>query len=157
GMDGYVSKPIRVPLLQAEIERCLQFTTKRNEDSMKPPEDEAAGAGFSVNELLARVDNDRELCRELLDLFKEDAPRQLENLQAAVASLDALRVASEAHTLKGMLLNLSAKPAAASAADLELLAREGKSTEFAVHLSVLEQRLDQVTAEITACLAGVAS
>jgi two-component system, sensor histidine kinase and response regulator len=157
GMDGYVSKPIRVPLLQAEIERCLQLAIKGNEESMKVPGDGAATTDFSMTELLARVDNDRELCRELLDLFKEDAPRHLRQLQGAVAAMDASKVASEAHTLKGMLLNLSAKRAAASSATLELLAREGKNSEFAASLSAFEQRLEQVTAEIAACLVGVSS
>jgi len=36
-------------------------------------------------ELLARVDNDRELLRDLVTIFKEDFPRHLLALQDAVA------------------------------------------------------------------------
>jgi len=39
---------------------------------------------FDHQELLARVENDRELLRDLLTIFKEDFPRQLLTLREAV-------------------------------------------------------------------------
>jgi HPt (histidine-containing phosphotransfer) domain-containing protein len=47
-------------------------------------------------------------------------------LSDAVAKELPKQVEAESHTLKGMLLNLSAARAAALAADLENLGREGK-------------------------------
>src|SRR5207245_236748 len=72
-------------------------------------------------ELSARVEDDRELMRDLLLIFKEEFPRHLQTLRLAVDSLDGEKVAAEAHTLKGMLSNLAAGPAAGAAARLEQL------------------------------------
>jgi two-component system sensor histidine kinase/response regulator len=124
---------------------------------MKPTDKDAPHADFEMAELLARVDNDRELLRELLDIFKEDTPRHLETLRDAVARGDAAKVASEAHALRGMLSNLSAKKAAAAAGTLERLAGQGHAGDFAVCFSLLEQQIRELIPEIEACLSGVRS
>ena len=160
GMDGYVSKPIRVDLLIAEIERCVNGgigKTSRKEKDRTMSQGKSSVVEFEVDELLARVDNDRELLRELLDIFKDDSPRHLQALREAVGRADTLMVASEAHALKGMLSNLSAKPAAAKAAELELLARKSKTANFAEALAAFEQQMNQLMPEIDACLSGVSS
>jgi len=156
GMDGYVSKPIRIDVLRAEIERCTGASTSRKEDGMEPNNRDAGGPDFDLAELLSRVDNDRELLRELLDIFKEDAPQHVETLREAVTSSDTARVASEAHTLKGMLSNLASKHASAAAGELERLAREGKTADFAPSFAAFERQMGQLCAEIEACLSGAA-
>ena len=155
GMDGYVSKPIRVDLLKAEIERCVSGRAARKEEHMKESTEPSTLADFEMVELLARVDNDRELLRELLDIFKEDSPRHLQALREAVARADSAVVANEAHALKGMLSNLSAKPAAATAAALELLARQSKTADFPAVFDSFERQMARLLTEVDACLAGV--
>jgi two-component system sensor histidine kinase/response regulator len=123
---------------------------------MKPPSTDALYADFEVAELLARVDNDRELLRELLDIFKEDSPRHVEMLREAVACGDAGKVATEAHALRGMLSNLSAKNAAAAVGSLEHLAGQGQVADFAASFCAFEQQMRQLMPEIEACLSGVA-
>jgi two-component system, sensor histidine kinase and response regulator len=123
---------------------------------MKTPSTDALNADFEVAELLTRVDNDRELLREILDIFKEDSPRHVEMLRDAVACGDAGKVASEAHALRGMLSNLSAKNAAAAAATLERLAVQGGIADFAASFCAFEQQMRQLMPEIEACL-GVAT
>ena len=72
GMDGYISNPIRKELLLAELE---PFSRPANEIGKPPP---AAGAApvvdeelFNFAELLERVDNDRELMKELVAVDKK--------------------------------------------------------------------------------------
>jgi len=154
GMDGYVSKPIRRDLLRAEIERCTGLSTAGREECMKPTTPDAPQPEFDFADLLARVDNDRDLLRELLDIFKEDAPSHLGSLRDGVDRADAAQVATEAHTLKGMLSNLSSRQASAAAAHLERLARDGQTSEFASSFAEFEQHMSQLTAEIEACLSG---
>jgi CheY-like chemotaxis protein len=55
---------------------------------------------FDQEELLARVENDRELIRDLLAIFKEEFPRQLLALREAVEAGDGDRVATAADTLR---------------------------------------------------------
>lgn len=81
---------------------------------------------LNLEDLLSRVDNDRELVSELFFIFKSVFPSHLQRLSDAVANELPKQVEAESHTLKGMLLNLSAARAAASAADLESLGRQGK-------------------------------
>jgi two-component system sensor histidine kinase/response regulator len=125
GMDGYVSKPIRTELLNAEIERVTRTKVKWKERTMQESKDLAVGTSVNLPELLARVDNDRELLRDLLSIFAEEFPRYLLALQEAVAHEDAKEVATVSHTLKGMLSNLAVTKAAASAGQLEQQARVG--------------------------------
>jgi HPt (histidine-containing phosphotransfer) domain-containing protein len=83
-----------------------------------------------LEELLERVENDRELMRDLLSIFKEEFPRRHQALRDAIESLDAPRVVLESHALKGMLANLAAVEAAEAAARLESLARNGETGKF---------------------------
>ena len=81
-------------------------------------------------ELLARVENDRELLRELLLIFKEEFPGPLQALRDAVDSLDGDRITAQAHTLKGKLSNLAATSAADAAARLELSGQNRGTSKF---------------------------
>ena len=84
-------------------------------------------ASVNLNELLARVDNDRELLRDLLSIFKHEFPDHLQGLRNAETRNDAAKAASISHTLKGMLANLAVTKGADSASRLERLARAGRS------------------------------
>lgn len=106
-------------------------------------------------ELLKRVENDRELLRDLLSIFKEEFPRRHQALREAVEAADAKRVAAEAHALKGMLFNLAAREAAEAATGLEQLARNGKSVEFRESLAVFEDIAEKLLQQLDASLAGV--
>jgi HPt (histidine-containing phosphotransfer) domain-containing protein len=81
---------------------------------------------LNITELLNRVDHDHELVSELFFIFKSVFPSHLQRLSDAVTKQLPKQVEAESHTLKGMLLNLSAARAAALVADLENLGREGK-------------------------------
>ena len=76
-------------------------------------------------DLLLRADNDQDLIRELLTIFKEDFPRTIQSLDSAVAGGNMKNTSSLSHGLKGMLSNLGAARAAAAAARLEELAAGG--------------------------------
>jgi HPt (histidine-containing phosphotransfer) domain-containing protein len=103
---------------------------------------------IDIGELLARVENDRELMRELLLIFKEEFPQYRQALHDAVESLDAKRVASEAHTLKGMLSNLAAREVAGAAARLEQLGRSGETSEFAEALAAFDKLAKELLQQV---------
>jgi HPt (histidine-containing phosphotransfer) domain-containing protein len=56
---------------------------------------------IDLPELLARLDNDRDLLHELFAIFKEEFPRQVYALRGAVACQDLRRVGNVSHTLNG--------------------------------------------------------
>ena len=84
----------------------------------------AATSILNIEDLLSRVDDDRELLAELFFIFKTIFPTHLQQLSEAVACKAARQIETEGHTLKGMLLNLSASRAAAAAHELERMGRD---------------------------------
>src|SRR5438477_7306267 len=85
---------------------------------------------IDLAELLARVENDRGLVRELLLIFKDEFPGHVQALRDAVDSMDGDRVTAVAHTLKAMLSNLAAASAADAAARLEQLGQIERLPSF---------------------------
>ncbi len=161
GMDGYVSKPVRAGFLRAEIDRlarpahaetrgpALEKEREREKEKYMP------NAIIDQTELLARVENDRELIRDLLLIFKEEFPGHLKALRDAVDSTDGERVAAEAHTLKGMLSNLAAHPAAVAAARLEQLGRNREVSEFRGACASFENISKELLLHLDTCMAEV--
>jgi two-component system sensor histidine kinase/response regulator len=110
---------------------------------------------IDLAELLARVENDRELMREVLMIFKEDFPRHLQALREAVKSLDSKNVARVAHALKGMLANVAATEAAAAAAQLERMGREGDATGFKEAFAAFESDAMKLLPQLDTYIAEV--
>jgi len=110
---------------------------------------------IDLEELLERTENDRELMRDLLTIFKEEFPQRLQELRVAVNSLDAARVVLEAHALKGMLSNLAAVEAAAVIAELERLGRGTETSKFSESFSHFEAIAKELLLQVEACTAEV--
>jgi HPt (histidine-containing phosphotransfer) domain-containing protein len=110
---------------------------------------------IDFTELLARVENDRELMRELLLIFKEEFPAHLQAVRDAVDSMDGERIAAEAHALKGMLSNLAAGPAASAAARLEELGRNQELSEFQEACASFENISNELLLQLDTCMAEV--
>jgi two-component system sensor histidine kinase/response regulator len=154
GMDGYISKPIRREALQAELERVAGRDAGLSSSPPAVGESPAAvdEQSFSFNELLERVDNDRELMRELLEIFKNDFPQNCEELVAAVHLGDLRRVQTIAHTLKGMFANLAAGRAATLAAHLEQLGKGTDASQLPAALAALQQEASALLPILDSCL-----
>ncbi|MGB2624893.1 MAG: Hpt domain-containing protein [Candidatus Acidiferrum sp.] len=156
GMDGYVSKPIQIDLPRAEIERLTEMKIEDGRGIMKKNEESAAKPIWNQAELLDRVDNDRELLRELLGIFKEDFPRTIRSLEEAVAAGDLKNSASLSHSLKGMLSNLGGTRAAEAAAKLEKLASSaGQNGSLKDALSALQSEAASLVPELDAYMTEV--
>lgn len=122
---------------------------------MMEPERESGNLILDSGELLARVENDRELLRDLIAIFKGEFPRHLFALREAVETGDSKRVAATAHMLRGMLSNLAATQAAAVAARLELLGRQGAVSEFSEVFALFEGAATKLLPQLDACMAEV--
>lgn len=164
GMDGYVSKPIDKELLKSELERFAERAKNHPTETPAPtlPTTQVAAKApsvdeqiFNFNELLERVDNDRDLMRELLEIFKSDFPRHHSELLAAVAGGDMRRVQSIGHTLKGMFSNLAAGRAAATAAELEKIGNGSSTSSLPEALTALEKESAALLPILDSCLEEV--
>jgi HPt (histidine-containing phosphotransfer) domain-containing protein len=119
-------------------------------DPAKPPNT----ARVDFPELLARVDNDHELLRDLLEIFRAEFPAQIGELESAIGRQDAREVAKLSHALKGMLANLAVTQSAASAGQLEQLARAGDIDSFEQAYTAFASDVRGLVAELESCMAG---
>jgi two-component system, sensor histidine kinase and response regulator len=82
----------------------------------------AQAADFDREQALTRVDGDEDFLRELAGIFRDDCPRSLAAIQAAIDRADYPVVERLAHTLKGAASNFYAKRTVAAAFSLETAA-----------------------------------
>jgi two-component system, sensor histidine kinase and response regulator len=144
GMDGYLAKPIRTH----ELDAMLKFYADAFGISQPQISQEEIGALqdhpiqseviFEVEDLLVRVENDREFLQELSEIFNEEYPPLRSALRGAVVDSDMSQVRTISHTLKGMLGNLAWTSAAHSARALEAMAQNGKNEPMKAELEKLD-------------------
>lgn len=113
-----------------------------------------AGPAFNFADLLDRVENDQELLRDLLAIFKQDSPRHLHCLKEAVLHLEMKQIQASSHTLKGMLSNLSMDRAADAAANLERMGSHGERAGLKDALTLLEQEVADLMPMVDSYLQG---
>jgi two-component system sensor histidine kinase/response regulator len=142
GMDGYLSKPIRIQELDDVLNRCSASEPK--DDSPAPQSAEPQELPVSKSELLERIDDDLGLLSELLELFRTDYPGQLQALRQAIVNNDAPTLERVGHALKGSLANLAAPTASKIAAELETMGRSSDLAPAANKISDLEAELVRV-------------
>lgn len=151
GMDGYVSKPIRVDDVLAEIDRVIHELTHQQSQPIPPSEKDikmrqksssevaAHSTPFDLAGLRERLDNDAELVAELVTLFIDDAPKQIAALRAAVESADAGGIERAGHALKGAAAVMFAAPLAEAARRLEFIGRDKNLAESRQAFAALER------------------
>ena len=122
---------------------------------MNKTEEGISGPVWNLAELLERVDNDQELLRDLVNIFKEDFPRTMRLLESAIAVADLKNVARLSHTLKGMLSSLGGVRTAAAAARLEVMASAGESASLKSVFDTLEREGASLLPELDAYMAEV--
>ena len=141
GMDAYVSKPIQAEALFSALED-LSHSAHGRAESESPQTPQMGEQEFMRTEQdldrilncvegLGHLEGDEELYREVLELFKEDAPRLMEQLQDALQANDLATVERQAHTLKSTAANIGANGVREAALEVEHSARQRDYT--AVH------------------------
>jgi PAS domain S-box-containing protein len=141
GMDGYISKPIRVQELDEALDRHVAHD---REDLPGVHLSEPKTGSVSAEELMERINGDLGFLSELLDIFRRDYPQQIQAVRQAIADGDAPALQRVGHTLKGSLGNLAAPVASQIAADLESMGESGDLTRAADRMADLEAELIRV-------------
>jgi two-component system, sensor histidine kinase and response regulator len=151
GMDDCVIKPITPDQLRDTIARMI--TAKKDE---RPGA--AQGIGERVQALDTRVladldvlgGGDPEFVVDLVRLFTEQAPRQLDAARAALDVRDYGAIAKAAHTLKSSSGYLGAKRLSELCAQLEKRANGGETSELTRMLEELMAEYDAARRELLA-------
>lgn len=80
---------------------------------------------IDLNEVMERVQDDKELLLELFDIYQGDFVKKRQALSDAIAAKDIVKIKEVAHSMKGASGNISAKLIYGSCLALEQLAKSG--------------------------------
>jgi PAS domain S-box-containing protein len=138
GMDGYVTKPIQTGELQRAIVTLMPGAIA---EPNEPVREEPIEGVIDRNVALAYVGGDGDLLQELIGLFLKECPGWMNEIRAALANGDALRLKRTAHSLKGSMAVFGAQSAIAAALTLETMGQSRDLTNGEAAYTALEQQL----------------
>jgi two-component system, sensor histidine kinase and response regulator len=166
GMDDYIAKPIDAKKLAALVERLVPLDelsatlaearrkqsepddalAQRLASSVPLAKDDADGATggaepietICLKSLEERVENDVELMQEMVELFLNNAPMLLAEIEAGLADGDLRTVQRATHSLRGAASNMCAAPCVQIAERLEMQSKNGDIGQ--VESTVVEMR-----------------
>lgn len=136
GMTDFISKPVNISKIEAIINRCR----KPEEKEQDTPESDTVEA--CINYVFTQLGLEEEIVTELLGEFIEDSGRHLNYLLDSVKEKDMLKIASEAHYIKGAAKNMGLKNIAAAAEKIEKNARATLTADYENLFSVLKIYFD---------------
>jgi signal transduction histidine kinase/DNA-binding response OmpR family regulator len=131
GMDGYLSKPVRKPELIKELRRWSGENPV--EDPMETNDEDTAFPqkvlDMDVIQSLRELGgaDDPGLVAELIDLFLQDAPARMDEVDEGLAAGDFQLLERAAHTLKSSSANIGALGLSGICFEIEKKARESCS------------------------------
>ena len=159
GMDDYIAKPINPEKLAQIIYRYTSV-----ENLVFPPVSEynhrehSLSMTFDKNSLLKRIDGDKKLYDEIIDVFLNDMPLQFQKLKKALDENDPVILERQGHTIKSASANIGAEVLSEIAGEIESAAKKGEledvykyfgiaKEEFGNLLDILSDNTQPVTCE----------
>jgi two-component system, sensor histidine kinase and response regulator len=150
GADDYLAKPVAPAALYERVAAVVPA-------KVSPPNpnrlfDEARAAA-----LLARVAGDPILFRDVIELFLDDCPNQLDAIRQAVHDQQPDRIYRAAHKLKGSAGNFEAHEIMALLQRLEARARDGDLATCVSVFVEIEAEADRLMAALALAIADGAA
>jgi signal transduction histidine kinase/CheY-like chemotaxis protein len=146
GMDGYVTKPIRRKELFDAIAAAVGSSAP---SSASVADERGAEDVFDEAAALDRVEGDRDILRELVELFLADAPRLLARVREALDRHDRSVLTLAAHSLKGSTGVFGAHGAARAAAQVEQVGGAGTWDKAGEAVAILEREMARLSTALT--------
>ena len=146
GMDDYLPKPVRASALLEVLDRVASAFARPGRH---------ASRAFDPDDVLSRVEGDRALLAELVDIFRAERPRLMADLRRGVEADDARAVQEVAHAIKGMVGNFGARDAVEEARALEAMGQAGSLGGAAAAVSRLEQEVERLETDLGALVGEV--
>ncbi len=129
GMNDYLSKPIDPGKLLAALHRWLG--DKQNVETTNSSQSTASEADdndiWDQEGFMRRVLNNNTIANKVIDLFKTDTPKTIEQLEVAINQNEVEKVGMIAHKLKGSVANLGGIALAVLAQRIE---KAGKNNDI---------------------------
>jgi len=103
---------------------------------------------IDINDVLERVQDDRELFLELLDIFEEDFTQKRKLLSDFIEKSNFQEIKDVIHSIKGASGNISAKAMHASCTEIEKLAEAQDISKLSELIETLDDQFAQLQARI---------
>ena len=148
GMDAYLAKPARPQEIIAILSQFIPdgggepLPVAIPVEAPQPQQEEESLPVFDRDELLERLGGREEMLGRFIGMFNENVTCYLELLTKAIENGDTEQVRIQAHTIKGASANISARRVRHTSSIIEQHAREGRLTEAAGQLQLLESELE---------------
>ena len=133
GMDYYISKPINTEELYYALDKVMEDKVDELTQQVNLLED--------AQEMLNQLEGNKELLEELVEIFFQDYPQDLEKLKKCMEKKDVPSLAAVVHGLKGELGNMGMKTAYKIACQLEKMVKENNLEESSAALRKLENEV----------------
>jgi len=101
---------------------------------------------IDLADVLERVQDDKELLLELLDIYQEDFIQKRAALADAIAKKDFVKIKEVAHSMKGASGNISAKRLYATTLELEHKAKDSNGDGLDELLKLVDSQFEEVKA-----------
>lgn len=151
GMDAFLPKPVSQRDLFATLDRLLDHLPAPVPVPSPPPAPEPeSDSPLAEKALMERFRQDRALLGKIRDLFIADLPAVRTRLNEALADGRSADVAAAAHTLKGMIVNFEAGPAAFLATAIKTNAEAGNLIAAGRDALKLDLELERLIAALNA-------
>jgi PAS domain S-box-containing protein len=141
GMDAYVSKPLRPKELGEVLDRLIGPAAPPEGTPRAPEEADAASI---LEAALNRVEGDRELLQQMIELFTNQAGSLRAEIRACLDRQDGPGLERAAHKLKGSIGNFGADAAVEAARRLEIMGRSVNFTHCQEAWADLEREMDRL-------------
>jgi PAS domain S-box-containing protein len=139
GMNDYLAKPFKPEDLKNIIEKFLGKGKSQKAKASKQNRSSIPSRYYDKKAILDRIDGDVDLFKQLIQLFVEEVPRQINHIKQAIREKDADRITLYAHTIKGSAYNIRAMELKQIAFDIE---QAGKSSNFNLAASKIDTLVD---------------
>ena len=144
GMDGYLTKPVRLPQLAVALEEWMGPYTPT---SIRSAEGLAASSGeppADLKVLAAQIGHDPTTVAEVMQTFREGVERSRDALRQGVLAGSMRSVADAAHKLKSSARAIGASALGELCAEIESKAEAADVTGVEVIMQRFESELDAV-------------
>ena len=145
GMNDFLSKPIRREALFRLIET---MTGRKSSSSQAKAQASVDSPVVDWRHAFETVGGDRSLLNEIIGVFLREKKNMLLDLEKSLADADAKNLRRAAHSIRGALVHLGAKPAMELAARLESIGQDGELNEAWNLLSQFKIELEKLTSEL---------
>jgi PAS domain S-box-containing protein len=150
GMNGCLTKPYTKMGLMKEIKKCIASSAHRVQSISGGTQD--AGSVLHTADVLARLDGDEELLREIMEIYISDSTLYMKKLKQALDVGDTTHAERQAHTLKSTAANIGAASVEEEALQIELAARENDLDKACAMYERLKHEFEKALKAVTGSL-----